>query len=542
MRAFFIYGACGAFACSVVMVSCGSSNNCSGSFCADQDGSTDVTTFDVTDSNIGFGETGKDSGNCSVTCSGDLHDVVDCNGNVVTACPPDQGCAAGTCVAACAAASANKSSVGCDYYVVPATDFTGETCLGVYVANTWGSPVTLTVGWGANDYTSTLSSYGYLPTGSGQSLTYTALTGGQVPVGDVAILFLSGADCPKPTATSTDVSNAGTQVTNAFHITADRPVVLYDIFPYGGGSSAVTSATLLLPTSVWDVNYVATSGWSETGFGNPWIAFVAQQDGTQISIVPTAAITGATGVAADAQNVVGVYNLMAGQLLRIQQPTDLTGSIVSVELPHRELGRARLHQPRAARVRRDAPADPPGEGAGQRVRRRALSQQALDARGVAAVAIRRRGRRHDAHLRSAADGRTDDARRKGSSSSGTRAGPFIVTSQDQNHPFYFAAHMTGCFTLPGNYSSPVGLRGRSRDGQRHPAGPVARGLHLLHGSDVSRVGPRLHPQARDRQHLPRRDARLRGRPHGLGGRRYRGQVPIHTRRRADRQLPESGNV
>ncbi len=152
-------------------------------------------------------------------------------------------------------------------------------------------------------------------------------------VDGVAILFLSGAGCPKPTATTNSVSAPGTQLTNAFHITADRPVVLYDIFPYGGGSSAVTSATLLLPTSAWDDNYIATAAWSETGFGNPWIAFVAQQDGTQVSIVPTADIAAGTSVVADLKGKLGVYNLNAGQLLRIQQPIDLTGSVVQSNFP-----------------------------------------------------------------------------------------------------------------------------------------------------------------------------------------------------------------
>ena len=303
---------------------------------------------------------------------GDLHDVIDCNGTVITACPPDQGCGAGVCVPACTAATANKSSVGCDYYAVPATDYTGETCLGLYVANTWGSPVTLTVGWGANNYTGALSSYGYIPTGSGKGMTYTALSGGQVPVGAVAILFLSGNGCPKPTATTTDVSAPGTQQTSAFHITADRPVVLYDIFPYGGGASAVTSATLLLPTSAWDDNYIATSAWSETGYGNPWIAFVAQQNGTQVSIVPTAAITAGTGVAATAQGKLGVYNLNAGEYAQDPATDRPHGERRPIELPHRPLGWARVHRPRQPRVRRDAPADPAREGARPELRRGAL--------------------------------------------------------------------------------------------------------------------------------------------------------------------------
>ncbi len=463
MRAFFSLVAvvCAVFVVGGIAASCGGSSACGGKFCADEDGG-DATAFaDASDGSVSFGDTGgKEGGGCAVTCSGDLHDVVDCNNKVVTACPPDQGCAGGTCVPACDAAKANKSSVGCDYYAVPATDFTGETCFAVYVANTWGSAVSLTVGWGANDYTSKLSTFGYIPTGSGATLTYTAMSGGQVPVDGIGILFLSSqasGGCPKPTAT-TGVSAPGTQVTNAFHITSDRPVVLYDIFPYGGGSSAVASATLLLPTSAWDTNYVATAAWSETGFGNPWIAFVAQQDGTQVSIVPTAAIGAGTGVVADGQGKLGVYNLNAGELLRIQQPTDLTGSIVQSNYPIGSWGGhgcTNLEQPACDGMHQQIPP--------------------VKALGHEYVAARYRNRLSTFdeappwRFVGAVDGTTltydppqtggPTTLAQGQMVEWDAKGPFVVKSQDDKHPFFFGAHMTGCFSLPGGYSSPVGCAG-----------------------------------------------------------------------------------
>jgi hypothetical protein len=449
-------------ASAALVVSCGGSPPCANNtFCGQPDGGEDGTISDtgLGDNQIGFGDTGsKDGGSCSVTCSGDLHNVVDCNNNVVTACPQDQGCAAGACVPACDAAKDNKSSVGCDYYAVPATDFTGQTCFAVYVANTWGSPVTLGASWGTQNFTSSLSNFAYVPQGSGKNLTYTALTNGQVPVGGVAILFLSGNGCPKPTATTTATSTAGTQLTNAFHITADRPVVLYDIFPYGGGSSAVTSATLLLPTSAWDTNYVATAAWSETGFGNPWIAFVAQQDNTQISIVPTNDITAGTGVTADLKGKLGVYNLNAGQLIRFQQATDLTGSVVQSNNPIGSWGGhgcTNLEQPACDGMHQQIP---PVKALGHeyvaaRYRNRLTSlDEAPPWRFVGAV-----------------DGTTltydppqtggPTTLAQGQMVEWDAKGPFVVRSQDAQHPFFFGAHMTGCFTLPGNYSSPVGCAG-----------------------------------------------------------------------------------
>src|SRR5579864_2751579 len=71
-----------------------------------------------------IGNPGDDgSSNCAYHCSADLHQVLDCNNTVVTTCPPDQGCGGTGCVAACDAANANKSTIGCDYYSVdPGTD------------------------------------------------------------------------------------------------------------------------------------------------------------------------------------------------------------------------------------------------------------------------------------------------------------------------------------------------------------------------------------------------------------------------------------
>src|SRR5215472_4057657 len=42
----------------------------------------------------------------NLSCSPDLQNVVDPNGNVVEQCPSDQGCSGGQCVPACQAAAA----------------------------------------------------------------------------------------------------------------------------------------------------------------------------------------------------------------------------------------------------------------------------------------------------------------------------------------------------------------------------------------------------------------------------------------------------
>ncbi len=458
-RAFFWLAGMGAMVC-VAVAACGGNGACGGgTFCSGIDGSADGTSLDgpsLGDSGLIFADVSSGDGSCGVTCSGDLHNVIDCNNNVVTQCPPTEGCAGGTCIAACDAAKANKSSVGCEYYAVPATDFTGETCFAAFVSNTWGSPVTVSVDYGGK----ALTGIGYVPTGTGKNITYTALTNNQIPTGSVAIFFLSddGSTCPKPPGVAGGASTAGTQVATAFHITTDAPVVTATIFPYGGGSSAVTGATLLLPTSAWDDNYVATAAWSETGFGNPWIAFVAQQDSTAVTIVPTAAVVGGTNVAPAAQNTPHTYTINKGQYIRLQQPTDLSGSVLSASNPIGSWGGhgcTNLEQPACDGMHQQIP---PVKALGHeyvaaRYRNRLSSfDEAPPWRFVGAV-----------------DGTTlsYDPPQTGGPTTLSRGqivewdakGPFVVKSQDDQHPFFFGAHMTGCFSLPGNYGSPVGCAG-----------------------------------------------------------------------------------
>src|SRR5262249_45478507 len=146
-----------------------------------------------------------------------------------------------------------------------------------------------------------------IPSGSGKSITYAPLPNGQLPPGQVAIVFLARSgtkltSCPAgvtPAYTTTDAAIHGTGIGAAFHIVTDAPVVAYDIYPYGGGQSAATSATLLLPTPAWDANYIAVDAFRKSTLGkdsNPSINVVAAEDATRVTISPTAAIVGGPGV------------------------------------------------------------------------------------------------------------------------------------------------------------------------------------------------------------------------------------------------------
>src|SRR5262249_36933020 len=101
----------------------------------------------------GVGGNGSGVGGNCASCSADLHDVLDCNGHVVKTCPPDQGCAAGSCVSPCSAAAENRSSIGCDYFTIAPNVYGSDTapadvagkgwCFAAYIVNTWSTPVTI---------------------------------------------------------------------------------------------------------------------------------------------------------------------------------------------------------------------------------------------------------------------------------------------------------------------------------------------------------------------------------------------------------------
>jgi hypothetical protein len=394
-------------------------------------------------------------------CSSDLHDVLDCKGNVVKACPPDQGCAAGGCVAACDSAIANKSSLGCEYYAFfpyYLENFNGNDtpdCYAAFVANTWTTPVTITADFGGQMLD--VTQFARIPSGSGNAIMYGPLPNGKLPADQVAILFLTstttgGVACPAPGASAQIANKADLgwpYMTNAaigktFHLTTDAPVVVYDIYPYANAGGAVTGASLLLPTSVWDTNYVAVAPWP-FGPNNSWpkLGIVALDDGTTVTISPTAPILGGNGIPGTGKGQPQTYNLSKGQLLQFEQQDELTGSPMQSNKPigvwglsdtinideccadsaHQQLPPVHALGSEYAAVRyRDRvdnkPEAPPWRAIG-----------AVDGTTLTYEPSAPQGAPSTLSLGQVATFPAD--------------APFVVRSQDAQHPFYLSGHMTG---------------------------------------------------------------------------------------------------
>jgi len=164
----------------------------------------------------------------------------------------------------------------------------------------------------------------------------------------VGVLFLSSdpasqndgalTTCPITPAVSTahgtaiyTGSNFASGIGAAFHVTTTFPVSAYDILPFGGASSLLPSAELLLPTTAWGTNYITAGPQLSRGPG--WGQVVASADNTTISITPKVALPGGAGVMSAPANTATQYTLDAGQYLQWQDAGDMAGSVIQANHP-----------------------------------------------------------------------------------------------------------------------------------------------------------------------------------------------------------------
>jgi hypothetical protein len=400
----------------------------------------------------GGGGTGGDIGPCLNTCSNDLTQVVDCNGNVIETCADGMACAFGTCANdACQAAQKSGSSIGCDFWALK-TDviFQGSgACFAAFLANTWSTPAHIQV---EREGAPLPNSAIKIPKGQGFNLMYTDYDPnvGLAP-GEVAILFLSRGpgfffipDCPVPAGFPVETGVLGTGLGKAFHIQTDSPVVAYQILPYGGGASAMTSASLLLPTGVWGTNYLAASAYKNLPNGQPSLALLAREDDTEVTILPKVPITGGGGVPAGGPNASLTVKLARGQYVQFTQDQELSGSPVQSNKPIAMFGAASCMN------------IPVSENACDTGHQQIPPISAL---GHAYVGANHRHRTAATELEpwrimGAVDGTkltwtpapppgAPSEIASGQMMEFAATDPFYVTSQDANHPFYLSSYMTG---------------------------------------------------------------------------------------------------
>ena len=313
--------------------------------CESRDGGFDSTGDD------GFGRDASSGVVCPLQCSLDGRSVVEtCTGSVVETCPPELACGAGSCQEPCAAAAADRSSNGCEFFLQPArfTKGYGQGCYAAYLVNTAAKPIEVSLELKGErlDISKAL-----FRLNAGPDSTWTPLAGTIEP-GDSAVLFVSGptpqtvtgeggTSCPDAVtpATTADPLPEGTGFGSSFRIATSAPVSAAAIYPYSGSDSHVASATLLLPVASWGTEHVLMNAWEQmsTAFNNhnggPAAQIVASEDETEITILPKRAIQDGDGFIGGAANVPVTARLSRGQLLQINQSDELSGSIVTSNKP-----------------------------------------------------------------------------------------------------------------------------------------------------------------------------------------------------------------
>lgn len=398
-------------------------------------------------------DAGEGGGNVT-HCSADLHSILNEQNQVLMTCPADQGCGAGGCVPACDSAAQNKSSIGCDYYSYELDALGGYHggCFAAYIANTWGVPITLTADY--NGQKLSMANMARIPSGKGNAITYNPLPGGMLPAGQIAILFLaqsSSIACPQGVAPglSTDGATTGTGIGHAFHISSTAPVAAYDIYPFGGSTSFIASATLLLPTTAWGDNYVVVAPFFKdvaVSSAQQSTSIVASADGTTVTINPINPIVAGNGVAGTGKNVPHTYSLKKGEVLQFTQDDELTGSAIQSNKPVGLWGSATCFNIDVSDVYCDAAHQqiPPVSALGHeyvavryRNRNKANPEEIVPWRVVGAV----NGTNLTYFPKAPKNAPTTTG--FGKLTAFWDTGPFVIQSQDDMHPFYISAHITG---------------------------------------------------------------------------------------------------
>jgi hypothetical protein len=374
--------------------------------------------------------------------------VLDCEDNLVETCSGTDGCdpVSPSCTNACQAAEGAKRSIGCEYYAVQMDQLTANACFTAFVANTWNGPAHLTVQRAG--VTLPIDEFAYHPVGFGPALTYAPYDPGVgLAPGEVAILFLAGEQgapedgpvCPVATAVPEGTAVTGTGRADAFRITSNVPVVAYQMSPYGGGSAAITGASLLIPTSAWDLNYVAIHGY-DSGPHPTSLNIIAKEDDTTVRMLPVANIAGGGGLPPGSALDEYTVTLAAGQYLQLTQPTELTGSPVEADKPIGFLAGARCSF---------VPAE---VDACDHLEQMIPPVQALGSEYVGVSHATRSGEPSLWRLVGVVDGTeltwSNDIGGPATLELGEEVEvstqfPFVVHSQDDDHPFILVAHMRG---------------------------------------------------------------------------------------------------
>lgn len=380
-------------------------------------------------------------------CSDDGRAVVDCDGAVVTTCGETESCdpTAGECRSMCDIAAAEGSSTGCEFYTVQIykSPSSTEPCFAVAVTNTSATSADLTVEYLGGQVLNPNFNL-QIVTGEGAATTYSAYddaTG--LAAGQTALAVLAGnssSACPFTPAVSGTSAIAGTTTaSNSFRIRSSVPVAAHqytDIF----GAAGVPESSLLLPTAAWGTRYVLMSAY-RYDVRNPTANIIASEANTTVTITPVDRILAGDGVPFTEANTPLQVTLDAGEHLQLDQSPELTGSTITADKPIGMFARNECMR---------VPLSVAYCGAGEEM---VPPVSALGHEHVGVMHRPRAGEPAVWRMVGVVDGTqltwssnipgAPTAVDAGEVVEFTTGTPFVVTSQDADHPFLLAAYMSG---------------------------------------------------------------------------------------------------
>ncbi len=283
----------------------------------------------------------------TLRCGRNLRSVVDgCDeSKVITECAADQGCAEGKCVPACDAAAGASSTMGCEFIPIapPPESLAIGSCFAAVLANTWEIPARIEAEYDGTPLDVTPSTR--IMRTDGTATTYEPFTGELLP-GEVAVFFLSeqasgfmSVACPSGVtpAVKRVTSQTGTRRGSSFRIKTTAPVSAYSVYPFAGSASQGTSSTMLLPLASWKTDYIVTSPWEMRYYASerlhPTTQVVAAEDGTEVTLIGSVHIQGGVDVESAEKGSAKTYRLKRGEQIQFFQEQDLTGSRIGANKP-----------------------------------------------------------------------------------------------------------------------------------------------------------------------------------------------------------------
>ena len=244
-------------------------------------------------------------------------DVVECDddgggASIVQTCDGSVGdtCVAGACLTLCEQADAARSSIGCRFYGVDLEQYPDD--------HVW-MPYAIAV----SNVNETFQAHVTVDRRThGAWVTFDERT---IDPRSLAVL-----DLPNAQLSGTDIGDY------AYRLDSDVPLIAYQFNPLDGVESFSSDASLLLPTSAWDTEYLVPS-WPANDDSCGELVVVAAHDDTEVVVVPAADTAAGGPVPAGlAGMLMEPIVLDEGDVLQLRcddPGTDLEGSSLEADKP-----------------------------------------------------------------------------------------------------------------------------------------------------------------------------------------------------------------